>query len=568
MIIKTLLICFVVVITSASIPRPRGVADSNASHYQPNSENVFACLDGSQTFPYTYVNDDYCDCTDGSDEPGTSACPNGKFTCTNAGHRPLIVPASRVNDGVCDCCDGTDEYSGNIACVDSCKELGKKHKEEVERIMKQQEEGMKKKQEFAEAGKKMKEEKKARLEQLQGDKEAAEAERQEMEIKKNEAEVPEKEAKDKHQAAWDEDKARRTAEKDLVTASAAFQELDSNNDNFVDVLEMVIHNEFDIDSNGVVSEEEVKEHLEEADKVDEDTFVTKIWPNIKQIYKSLVPEPAEADGQAAPPAEPQGETAPPPGEETKDSPNSLPPPPLDPEDDYEEDEEEEGEDDEEEDDLDGRDDYHDPGPSTAAPVMSITGAGTLATLAPTTNEIQTEEEGEDKMPAYDEETQVLIEAADAARNAFNAADEKLQSINREITSLQSYMNLDFGNDEEFSELKDKCFEYTDREYTYKLCTYERASQRPKAGGTETSLGNWGRWSGPDNDRYSSQLYERGQNCWNGPDRSVKVHFKCGPENQLINAYEPSRCEYAFDFVTPVSCSGRLSPMETRSHDEL
>ncbi|XP_021377269.1 glucosidase 2 subunit beta-like isoform X5 [Mizuhopecten yessoensis] len=497
MIIKTLLICFVVVITSASIPRPRGVADSNASHYQPNSENVFACLDGSQTFPYTYVNDDYCDCTDGSDEPGTSACPNGKFTCTNAGHRPLIVPASRVNDGVCDCCDGTDEYSGNIACVDSCKELGKKHKEEVERIMKQQEEGMKKKQEFAEAGKKMKEEKKARLEQLQGDKEAAEAERQEMEIKKNEAEVPEKEAKDKHQAAWDEDKARRTAEKDLVTASAAFQELDSNNDNFVDVLEMVIHNEFDIDSNGVVSEEEVKEHLEEADKVDEDTFVTKIWPNIKQIYKSLVPEPAEADGQAAPPAEPQGETAPPPGEETK-----------------------------------------------------------------------TEEEGEDKMPAYDEETQVLIEAADAARNAFNAADEKLQSINREITSLQSYMNLDFGNDEEFSELKDKCFEYTDREYTYKLCTYERASQRPKAGGTETSLGNWGRWSGPDNDRYSSQLYERGQNCWNGPDRSVKVHFKCGPENQLINAYEPSRCEYAFDFVTPVSCSGRLSPMETRSHDEL
>ncbi|XP_060080704.1 glucosidase 2 subunit beta-like isoform X2 [Ylistrum balloti] len=497
MIMKALLINCFIVITSATIPRPRGVADSNASHYQPNNEGVFVCIDGSQTFPYSYVNDDYCDCADGSDEPGTSACPNGKFTCTNAGHRPLIVPASRVNDGVCDCCDGTDEYSGNIACVNTCQELGKKHKEEVERIMKLQEEGIKKKKEFAETGKKMKEEKKARLEQLQTDRESAEAERQELETKKEEAEAPEKEAKDKHQQAWDEEKARRSAEKEAAAASTAFQELDSNNDNFVDVLEMVIHNEFDIDSNGVVSEEEAKEHLEEADKVDMDTFVSKIWPNVKQIYKPLVPEESQADGEASPPADSQGETATPPDEEAK-----------------------------------------------------------------------TAEDTEDKMPDYDEETQVLIEAADIARNAFIAADEKVKSIDREISSLQSYMNLDFGNDEEFSVLKDQCFEYTDREYTYKLCAFDRASQRPKSGGSETSLGTWGKWSGPENDRYSSQLYERGQNCWNGPDRSVKVHFKCGPENQLTNAYEPSRCEYAFDFISPVSCSGKISPMDPHSHDEL
>ncbi|KAG1674292.1 hypothetical protein FOA52_013481 [Chlamydomonas sp. UWO 241] len=68
--------------------------------------------------PYSYVNDNYCDCPDGSDEPGTSACYYGRIFCKNTGSTPKIMSTAFVDDGVCDCCDGSDEPAG--ACVHTC----------------------------------------------------------------------------------------------------------------------------------------------------------------------------------------------------------------------------------------------------------------------------------------------------------------------------------------------------------------------------------------------------------------------------------------------------------------
>ena len=39
--------------------------------YDPNKD--FTCLDGSSTITFNKVNDDYCDCADGTDEPGMTA---------------------------------------------------------------------------------------------------------------------------------------------------------------------------------------------------------------------------------------------------------------------------------------------------------------------------------------------------------------------------------------------------------------------------------------------------------------------------------------------------------------
>lgn len=98
-----------------------GIPKKLLSHYQ---QPQFTCLDQSATFPSSVINDDYCDCKDGSDEPGTSACINSQFFCLNKGAVKQYLTSSKVNDGICDCCDGTDEWKQVVNCPDQCEKLG------------------------------------------------------------------------------------------------------------------------------------------------------------------------------------------------------------------------------------------------------------------------------------------------------------------------------------------------------------------------------------------------------------------------------------------------------------
>jgi len=83
-----------------------------AHFYDPNSS--FHCLDGSGEIPFDHVNDDYCDCKDGSDEvncsvPIQTECEGANmWRCEDTG---VCVDLRWRCDGERDCDDGSDETS-------------------------------------------------------------------------------------------------------------------------------------------------------------------------------------------------------------------------------------------------------------------------------------------------------------------------------------------------------------------------------------------------------------------------------------------------------------------------
>lgn len=131
-----------VLAATSAAERVLGVSPEHQHLYVPSEDGLWSCLGNPEIkIRHDQINDDQCDCPDGSDEPGTNACAdsNTLFYCENKGHFPGFIERFKLNDGVCDydkCCDGSDEYLGG-KCPNRCKEINKQFTDFSKKIQKE-----------------------------------------------------------------------------------------------------------------------------------------------------------------------------------------------------------------------------------------------------------------------------------------------------------------------------------------------------------------------------------------------------------------------------------------------
>ncbi|XP_046389070.1 glucosidase 2 subunit beta isoform X2 [Ischnura elegans] len=541
--------------------RPRGVSVAKAGLYSPS--NDFTCFDGSAVIPFLRVNDDYCDCKDGSDEPGTAACPNGSFHCTNAGHQSINIPSSRVNDGVCDCCDASDEYDSSANCVNNCGELGAAAYAEAMKLAEVSRKGNELRLSLSQQGKQMRQEKQERVQQLEKERDEVERVKQEKEYLKSLAEEAERGALERYKKLEEQEREQRRAEDDNEEEREMFdkfQLLDSNHDGKIDMGELQARNTFDQNRDGAVSEDEAKYFLSSTGEMAWEEFQDSGYSRMKPYFileSGMFKPPVDTHEGEGQHQEADKESSSQNAQEPATEPEMVDEEALDEEDKGGEEGEEEhlddGSEEEEEEDEDDDEGGEAKGEQVQEPA----------------------DKEEHDAPKYDEETQRLIDEANNARAEAEEADRASRDLTREMRQIQDSLERDYGEEEEFAVLDGQCHEYTDREYTYRLCPFDQATQRPKNGGTETRLGTWSGWVGDTSSskagKYSRMLYDKGQGCWNGPQRSTLVHLTCGMEHAVTAVSEPNRCEYVFEFVTPCICrevDDKNMAEHLAAHDEL
>ena len=135
--------------------------------------------------------------------------------------------------------------------------------------------------------------------------------------------------------------------------------------------------------------------------------------------------------------------------------------------------------------------------------------------------------------------------------------------------LKRQSDTDLGVHGEYSPLVNQCYEYDEREYTYRICMFKDAKQISKGGGGEVTIGYWDSWFGPEDNKYLQMRYANGVTCWNGPARTLTVTFQCGIEFKIANVKEPIRCDYRMTFEAPSACNETIATAPLHNeHDEF
>ncbi|KAL0886911.1 hypothetical protein Bca101_010894 [Brassica carinata] len=606
-----------------------GISPQDEKYYKSSSE--IKCKDGSKRFTGAQLNDDFCDCADGTDEPGTSACPNGKFYCRNAGHSPLVLFSSRVNDGICDCCDGSDEYDGQVTCSNTCWEAGKAARDNLKKKIETYNQGVvirRKEIEQAKVGlekdeaelKKLKSEEKilkGLVQQLKDRKEQIEKieEKERLEKEKEEKERKEAELAAQPGKGGGEEK---TDDNGKVEGSTAGEEMPgvSQDDEILDanehhdetgryedlptdeepaaeaeptsVLEEGTHTN-PADQHVVETKEESpssedpitagSQHdssIKKEESYEEDSVSEKKEELSKEELGRLVASRWTGEGSDKPSEADESPKA-----DDHENHEHTPTSPHEVEDDgfVSDGDEETGDDgkysDHEPEDDSYEEEYrHDSSSSYKSDAEDDLDLSETTSSPTWLEKIQKTVKNILQAVNLFQTTPVDKSEGDRVRKEYDESSSKLKKIQSRVSSLEKKLKQDFGPEKEFYSFHGRCFESKQGKYTYKVCAYKEATQ--EEGYSKTRLGGWEKFE----NSYQFMTYTNGDKCWNGPDRSLKIKLRCGLKNELMDVDEPSRCEYAAILSTPARClEDKLKELQekleklmnqdqTQKHDEL
>ncbi|CCM03985.1 uncharacterized protein FIBRA_06141 [Fibroporia radiculosa] len=522
----------------AGVDKTHGVSLSLLSRYQsPGSPSApWTCLDGSKTISWSAVNDDYCDCPDGSDEPGTGACPNGIFYCRNEGHIGAHIPSTRVGDGLCEpeCCDGSDERLG--ICPNVCKEVGAVYQEEQAAKRKVQSTGSKIRTLYIASAQKEKR-------RLEGQITTA---KQEIAVREDEV-ARLKDILDRAEsisATALEYKKQSPLYASLMEHSRALKALES---------EYKLHLEREKALGDILDALRLGYNPNYQDMAVLEAV--RGWealaglPHINDVAKDDESHKQEVPSQQE--QELEGEWT---AEQLDKKLDSLI------NSDYET--------------LLIEHDKHIGAPVSDSPLYDLTAYIPDAFLPPFEAFLQTVSSWLQSFGLTSGTTATSTDNS-KARQAFNDADKNLSAVKQEQKKAEEELShlFDptwFGSEGEWKRLQGTCLSKDTGEYTYEVCLFDEARQKPNKGGSTQSLGKFSSWDtgaavgSPE--YYGKQHYTQGTKCWNGPMRSVTVVFSCGIENELLTVAEPEKCEYQFTATSPAVCLPLRAEEEPR--DEL
>ncbi|KJZ76918.1 hypothetical protein HIM_03795 [Hirsutella minnesotensis 3608] len=533
---------------------PRGVGPDFATHYEGKSD--FSCITApSIKLSSSRINDNTCDCPDGSDEPGTAACafidplspeqplpgsPSGTtntsnalpgFWCANKGHIGAYVPFSYVNDGVCDydiCCDGSEEPSGK--CENRCVEIGKEYRRLEDEKQKKMDKAQKKRNAMLKEAAELRRQAETRMADMTREIATLEAAKADLQKKYEEAKV-----QDTGRVIRGPKSGGKLGV--LVTmAKTRVEELREYMSSIADQRSQL--------------EKKVEELHHILSKLKEEYNPNFNDEGVKSAIKSFEDFAAR---EAASPQEPYSQMA------TLEI--------------LKEDGPDNGinwsEFEDQADDTDILYNFEAYLPAFLRNMLHQKMQVLRVWLIRNGLLAETAKEGD--------ESQVVKAAREAVEAVENQVGDKQRSIDDEKRDLEK----DYGPSDIFRALKGKSVSIESGEYTYELHWLDQTSQVSKKGHGSTNMGNFvriDREMADDEERLDGKSlgkgermvmrYEDGLGCWNGPRRRTDVWLGCAETEELWRVSEAEKCVYKMEVGTPAACEHPASSDGSRGKDEL